>query len=173
VPTKYVYLRGTSFAATTDTVAVLTRLGVLDRMNEKPRLAINAMAYANGVFDIYRASPDVMVIAGEGAPARLLARCSGASPITGGSEMSAALAAALSIVFDEQLGSQVDKTKRQVFVDCAIKAFEPVSDADIKILIDSNFKPGDEVQKRMDAAYPGLSDRARECADAVQAPATE
>lgn len=169
VPTTYVYLGGASFAATSDVVAVLTRTGVLDRMKEMPRIGVNAMSYSNGVFGLFRVSPDVIAITSEMRPPRLLARCSSVTPAvaaqTGPDDD--AFKEAIGKAFDDQFGSNADPSKRQAFIDCAIKVFAPLSADDRKIVIATNFNPPSPDRERIEAGYPGLAAGATACAEAA------
>jgi hypothetical protein len=178
VTTTYVYVGGMTFIAQVDPNALLTRLGLIDRLQQSPQSAIFAISGVSGYADMYRPGKDVIVVTSPRTLPRFFARCSSTSPVTtgGGGDASApnaTMVAALNKVFDEQLGTVVDKAKRQEFVDCATKVFEPLSAADLKVLIDSDFNPGPEVSNRLDADYPGIQERARACAEAVQVPSTE
>lgn len=172
VTTTYTYAGGTTFATYADTTAYLRRLGLLERMDAARRQALLMLSTANASVSIYRPSTDVMVLVSERGLPRIIGRCSPEDPSIAAAEPAtagdSALADALGKTYDEQFGSSAPPEKRDQFVACALRVFAPLSEADRKLVIDTNFDPPTADRDRIEASYPELADGARACAEAAE-----
>ena len=170
------YIGGTSFAFHADTVQHLTRLGLMERMDTARQQALFSLSLANSTSDIYRTSPDVMVFTSTRSFPRILVRCSSSTPVGlpasgGDSAARDALPGVLGKTFDDEFtkGDATDAARREAFITCGTAVFSPLSDADLKIVVESNFNPPPAEMARIAGAYPDLAEGAGQCAQAAEA----
>lgn len=170
----YAYVGGVSFAPLFDLDAFLKRQGTFSS-----RADLSAIAGALERVAIYRPSADVLVIARALAEPQIYLRCGPGAPapapvppgqpagtLDGGIEP--ALAAALGRSFDGQFQGGADPAVRDAFIACAAAVMQGLSEADLKLLIETNFMPANDELARIRDTYPDVGEGARTCAEAAQ-----